>query len=163
MNVSLFAKICQVLTLLHQLICRGVANFGTRCIWPNVYRRCNGTASNCGKDVTYAAELLLTSGLLQGRSEHNWRNCGTSRVCGICWRDRLLLLFPSNSGAAAAVLSDPCHVPTTQPPQSVTFLTSWYTVSIVLYKRVPTFFYSYTLTFGSKQTLDKKNIAFGFC
>jgi len=26
-----FGKICQVLTLLHQLICRGVANFGTRC------------------------------------------------------------------------------------------------------------------------------------
>ena len=26
-------KICQVLTILHQLICRGVANFGTRCIW----------------------------------------------------------------------------------------------------------------------------------
>ena len=32
MNVSHFAKICQVLTLLYQLICRGVANFGTRCI-----------------------------------------------------------------------------------------------------------------------------------
>jgi len=31
MNVSHFVKICQVLTLLHQLICRGVANFGTRC------------------------------------------------------------------------------------------------------------------------------------
>jgi len=31
MNVSHFVKICQVLTILHQLICRGVANFGTRC------------------------------------------------------------------------------------------------------------------------------------
>jgi len=30
MNVSHFVKICQVLTILHQLICRGVANFGTR-------------------------------------------------------------------------------------------------------------------------------------
>ena len=29
-------KVCQVLTLLHELICRGVANFGTRCklCWP---------------------------------------------------------------------------------------------------------------------------------
>jgi len=25
-------KICQVLTILHQLICRGVANFGTWCV-----------------------------------------------------------------------------------------------------------------------------------
>jgi len=33
MNVSHFVKICQVLTILHQLICRGVANFGTRCIY----------------------------------------------------------------------------------------------------------------------------------
>ena len=32
MNVSHFVKICQVLTILHQLISRGVANFGTRCI-----------------------------------------------------------------------------------------------------------------------------------
>ena len=31
MNVSHFGKICQVLTILHQLICRSVANFGTRC------------------------------------------------------------------------------------------------------------------------------------
>jgi len=31
MNVSHFVKICQVLTILHQLICRGVTNFGTRC------------------------------------------------------------------------------------------------------------------------------------
>jgi len=31
MSVSHFVKICQVLTILHQLICRGVANFGTRC------------------------------------------------------------------------------------------------------------------------------------
>jgi len=32
-NVSHFVKICQVLTISHQLICRGVANFGTRCIF----------------------------------------------------------------------------------------------------------------------------------
>jgi len=32
MNVSHFVKIRQVLTILHQLICRGVANVGTRCI-----------------------------------------------------------------------------------------------------------------------------------
>jgi len=31
MNVSHFVKMCQVLTILHQLICRGVTNFGTRC------------------------------------------------------------------------------------------------------------------------------------
>jgi len=31
-NVSHFVKICQVLTILHQLICRGVAIFGTWCI-----------------------------------------------------------------------------------------------------------------------------------
>jgi len=31
MTVSHFMKICQVLTILHKLICRGVANFGTRC------------------------------------------------------------------------------------------------------------------------------------
>jgi len=31
MNVSHFVKICQVLTIFHQLICRGVVNFGTRC------------------------------------------------------------------------------------------------------------------------------------
>jgi len=31
MNISHFVKICQVLTILHQLICSGVANFGTRC------------------------------------------------------------------------------------------------------------------------------------
>jgi len=30
MNVSHFVKICQVLMILHQLICRGVANFGKR-------------------------------------------------------------------------------------------------------------------------------------
>jgi len=29
MNVSHFVKICQVLTILHQFICRGVASFGT--------------------------------------------------------------------------------------------------------------------------------------
>jgi len=28
-----FCKICQVLTIVHQLICRGVANFGTRCTY----------------------------------------------------------------------------------------------------------------------------------
>ena len=34
MNVSHFVKICQVLTILHQLICsRGVTNYGTRCIF----------------------------------------------------------------------------------------------------------------------------------
>jgi len=32
MNVSHFVKTCQALTILHQLICRGVANFGTQCI-----------------------------------------------------------------------------------------------------------------------------------
>jgi len=32
MNVLHFVKICEVLTILHQLICRDVANFGTRCI-----------------------------------------------------------------------------------------------------------------------------------
>jgi len=32
MNVSHFVKICHVLTILHQLISRGVANFGTWCI-----------------------------------------------------------------------------------------------------------------------------------
>jgi len=31
MTVSNFVKICQVLTILHQLICRGAANFGSRC------------------------------------------------------------------------------------------------------------------------------------
>ena len=31
MTVSHFVKICQVLTIVHQLICRGVANFGTWC------------------------------------------------------------------------------------------------------------------------------------
>jgi len=31
MNVSHFVKICQVLKILHQLTCRGVANFGTQC------------------------------------------------------------------------------------------------------------------------------------
>jgi len=33
MNVSHFVKICQVLTILHYLICRGVANFGTPCTY----------------------------------------------------------------------------------------------------------------------------------
>ena len=37
MNVSHFVEICQVLTSLHELICRGVANFGTRC---TVYCHC---------------------------------------------------------------------------------------------------------------------------
>ena len=31
MNVSHLVKVCHVLTILHQLVCRGVANFGTRC------------------------------------------------------------------------------------------------------------------------------------
>jgi len=31
MNVLHFVKICRVLTIVHQLMCRGVANFGTRC------------------------------------------------------------------------------------------------------------------------------------
>jgi len=31
MNVAHFVNICQVLTILHQLICKGIANFGTRC------------------------------------------------------------------------------------------------------------------------------------
>ena len=33
MNVSHFVKICHVLTILHQLICWGVANFGAQCIY----------------------------------------------------------------------------------------------------------------------------------
>jgi len=40
MNVSHFVKICQVLTDLHQLLCRGVANFGTRCIWQHIWCKC---------------------------------------------------------------------------------------------------------------------------
>ena len=39
MNVSHFVKICQVLTILHRLICRSVANFGTRCIYLQQSRR----------------------------------------------------------------------------------------------------------------------------
>jgi len=40
MNVSHFVKICQALTILHQLICRGVANFGTQCMcWDTLPRR----------------------------------------------------------------------------------------------------------------------------
>jgi len=35
MYVSHFVKICQVLTILHQLVCRVVTNFGTRCIFLN--------------------------------------------------------------------------------------------------------------------------------
>jgi len=31
MTVSNFVKICQVLTILHKLICRGATNFGTKC------------------------------------------------------------------------------------------------------------------------------------
>jgi len=43
MNVSHFVEICQVLTILHQLICRGVTNFGTRCRWlaVDVGTQCN--------------------------------------------------------------------------------------------------------------------------
>ena len=42
MNVSHFVKICQVLlTLVHQLICRGVANFGTRCIQFHIFMQKN--------------------------------------------------------------------------------------------------------------------------
>jgi len=37
MNVSHFVKICQVLTILHQFICRGVTNFGTRCIYDQLW------------------------------------------------------------------------------------------------------------------------------
>jgi len=37
-NVSHFVKICHVLTILPQLIYRGVANFGTRCIYCSGYR-----------------------------------------------------------------------------------------------------------------------------
>jgi len=39
MNVSHFVKICQVLTILHQLTCRGVANFGTRCTTSRISSR----------------------------------------------------------------------------------------------------------------------------
>jgi len=35
-NVLHFVKICQVLMILHQLICRGVANFGTQCSYANM-------------------------------------------------------------------------------------------------------------------------------
>ena len=38
-NVSHFVKICQVLTILQQLICRGVANFGTRCSLKRVLKK----------------------------------------------------------------------------------------------------------------------------
>jgi len=37
MNASHFVKICQVLTILHQVICRGVANFGTRSTYIHTY------------------------------------------------------------------------------------------------------------------------------
>jgi len=37
MNVSHFVKICQVLTILHQLISKGVANFGTWCNVPHLH------------------------------------------------------------------------------------------------------------------------------
>jgi len=42
MNVSHFVKICQVLTIIHQLICRGVANFGTRCTYHNTLQPYTG-------------------------------------------------------------------------------------------------------------------------
>jgi len=45
MNVSHFVKICQILTILHQLICRGVANFGTRCILQRLQRRPSPTGN----------------------------------------------------------------------------------------------------------------------
>jgi len=32
-SVLHFVKICQVLTILHLIICRGVANYGTQCIY----------------------------------------------------------------------------------------------------------------------------------
>jgi len=41
MNVSHFVKIWRVLTILHQLICKGVANFGTQCINWKAYMACD--------------------------------------------------------------------------------------------------------------------------
>ena len=67
MNVSHFVKICQVLTILHQLISRGVANFGTRCTlvchnahchWVQIYIMC--CQSYMHKNKYY---LLVTTNL----------------------------------------------------------------------------------------------------
>jgi len=42
MSVPHFVKICQVLTILHQLICRGVTNFGTWCSCQKwVHKKCS--------------------------------------------------------------------------------------------------------------------------
>ena len=48
MNVSHIVRIRQVLTILHQLICRGVANFGTRCILRTLSSRSRQWRSDSG-------------------------------------------------------------------------------------------------------------------
>ena len=47
MNVSHFVKICQVLTILQQLITRGVTSFGTWCILENKLIGYNSTWVKC--------------------------------------------------------------------------------------------------------------------
>jgi len=65
MNVSHFVKICQVLTILHQLICRGVTNFGTWCML-----RRNGKQSRvCGVS---GAKTKLTVGRICEKSSFKW-------------------------------------------------------------------------------------------
>jgi len=67
-NVLHFVKICQVLTILPQFICRGVANFGTRCIYPQCLCLCLSTQLP-----------TLTSSLF------NTRRCGLLTISCQCW------------------------------------------------------------------------------
>jgi len=60
MNVSHFVEICKVLTILHQLICRGVTNFGTRCI-----RTCRVEETSVlhpEKNFVFSAQIIRTTG-----------------------------------------------------------------------------------------------------
>jgi len=67
MNVSHFVKICQVLTILHQIMCMGVANFGTRCRFMNVSLTFNHnikytlSASTDGSSFLTCTHTVLTA------------------------------------------------------------------------------------------------------
>jgi len=54
MNVSHFVKVCQVLTILHKLTCKDVANFGTqcRCFFDHVWSELCGFTSIKGQNHT---------------------------------------------------------------------------------------------------------------
>ena len=63
-------KICYVLTILHQLICMGVANFGTRCVY-----------CTAGPSVTYSSQFIMDGCIKRCEDCGTWQSAATSENC----------------------------------------------------------------------------------